>query len=61
MSNWCPKCEWAGNDSEALYCRLCGAPLMQQKEIGCPSCGNGIIVPSDTRFCDSCGKELFPE
>jgi len=58
MSNWCPNCEWAGNNSEAFYCKLCGTELIQQEEKACPKCKNAFLVPSNASFCDSCGIKL---
>lgn len=61
MTNWCPKCEWSGNHSEAFYCKLCGAELIQQEEKPCPKCGNVYISPSNISYCDSCGTRLVEE
>lgn len=47
----CPACG-EENESEAKYCKNCGAPL---KKI-CPNCGDETAA--DAKFCDHCGKKL---
>jgi len=48
----CPKCR-AANDSEASYCKVCGAAL---KARPCENCGH--VNSMDARFCNSCGKAM---
>jgi len=48
----CPKCR-AANDTEASYCKACGAAL---KARPCENCGH--VNAMDARFCNSCGKAM---
>src|SRR5262245_29964620 len=48
----CPKCR-AANDSEAHFCKACGAALRARP---CENCGH--VNATDARFCVSCGKAM---
>ena len=48
----CPKCR-AANDSEAHFCKACGAALGARP---CDNCGH--VNAMDARFCESCGKAM---
>ena len=49
----CPRCQFK-NREEALFCRSCGASLIN--DILCPHCE--APNPPDSRFCEKCGQNL---
>jgi ribosomal protein L40E len=51
----CPKCQLE-NRKEAIFCRSCGASLVN--DISCPNCE--ASNPPDSKFCEKCGRNLKP-